>query len=262
MKSSFLLLGLLISMNIFGQNWGPCEVKFERQFYFELLGGVTSPWMQYSKTNFDEIKSDVMFREIGGIGGRFHCSKNVSIGGLVTYRGLGASYPENENLKIAPNYINLYIPLEFDFYGVVEKRKTARPNFFLFVGPYVAYNISGTITSDLVDLAITENEFSKLDYGTEAGLGLRIPTYSMDGRSNLNLKLSIFSGFENTYNNNTEGYSAEEKNNMMQSDGGFRMNRGLRFSISYELSFSNKRMTTFTAGGDGKRTYKKFVNIR
>ena len=131
-----------------------------------------------------------------------------------------------------------------------------------FSGPYVGYNVSGSMASGNNTIELSKDELSEIDYGAELGIGFRIPTFSMDGRSNLNIKASYFRGFANSFPADLSKYSAEEMSSYYLSSQGSRVNQGFKLTLSYDLSMEKKKVTTFTAGGDGKRTYKRFVNIK
>ncbi|MDA3930177.1 MAG: hypothetical protein PF541_14605, partial [Prolixibacteraceae bacterium] len=170
------------------------------------------------------------------------------------------SIPESKyrlNLK----NLNLFIPIEFD-YNVFKLKSKGRPMLVVFAGPYVANNIGGEIIRLENKVPITINEVAKWDYGIEGGLGFRIPTFSADGGGNLSLKASYYLGLKNTLPKSISGYNDLEMNQYMLTTTGKRMNRGIRISIGYEFSLEKKKRTTFTAGGDGKRTYKRYVIIK
>jgi hypothetical protein len=104
-------------------------------------------------------------------------------------------------------------------------------------------------------------DITTINWGGEGGLGIRISTFSLESRSNINLRLSYLQGFNDTY-------SAFEKNRQDQSttqklylDGGKRFNNVIKLTIGIEIPFKNRKLVSFTAGGDGKKTYKKVVVV-
>lgn len=227
-------------------------------FYIDLNGGLLIPSMNFADTPFDQIESQRFFGQTFGLSFRIQFQQHFSFSTQFSYRELGSNFLDNRNYRIRANYLNLFTPLEYDLFFSSKPKSTA-PNLMLFAGPYFAYNLGGSINSDLVNgVELSESEIAQLDYGLEGGVGVRIPTFSFSGKSHLTIKASYFRGLANTFPVEL-AYEAQKADDLMLSSNGIRVNQGIRLAISYEFSLAKKEMTTFTAGGDGKKTYKRYI---
>lgn len=254
---SFLFLPYLLV----AQSWGPSKVKAQNKVFLEFQGGAMFSDLIYTGSDFKNQTSSFYLGHTEGVAMRAQINQYVSAGALVSYRSEG-EYLNDLQLSVNPRFLNFYVPIEFDF-APLNKVDKSKPSAIVFGGPYVAYNLGGFVKGDDVNFEITTNEFNSIDFGAEAGVGLRIPVFSMEGRSNLNLRISYFRGFVNsTVNTSISSKPDIELLQVGLSNAGSRNNSGIRLSVGYELSFVKRKMTTFTAGGNGKRTYKKFVNIK
>lgn len=258
----FILVALaffIVQISFSQSPFGASTPQFGRNlFYIDLTGGLVIPSMTFSDTPYDQIESEQFNGKTYGASFRIQFRKELSFSSQFSYRELGSNFLKNGNYRIRANYLNLFTPLEYDLF-LTPKPKSYLPNLLFFVGPYFAYNIGGSIKTDLVNVVdLSVNEIAQLDYGLEGGVGFRIPTFSLTGKSHLNIKASYFRGLANTFPFELT-YDTEKANNLMLSDQGIRANQGIRLAISYEFSLAKKEMTTFTAGGDGKKTYRKFI---
>ena len=258
---SFICLVLIIFLQIvvIAQSpFGSSTQNFKKNLYYaELNGGGVMSSMAYDKNQYDVYNSDPFLNTTFGLGLRVQFDKHLSFSTQLSYRGQGASFSKYDNISIKTKNLNLFIPFEYDyFFKPIPKR--VLPNAMFFAGPYIAYNIGGSIVSDRIKQDLTAGEMLDYDYGLEAGLGLRIPTFSFTGKSFLTIKASYFRGFANTLPASHE-HGDEQMEMLMLTNKGRRHNQGIRLTLSYELTLSKIEMTTFTAGGDGKKTYKRFV---
>lgn len=260
MKKLLPILLLLFTLQSFSKRpFGPSDVPVGKNiFYIELMGGGILPEMIFSGTPYDAYISDPALRRTGGIALRFQNSKVLSYSALISYREQGVTFPEKNETSLNANYLNLFIPVEFDLNFLSEKKK-AGPAVVFFAGPYAAYYLGGNVKDLNYDFPLTKNEMNRWDIGVEAGVGIRIPTFSLQGRSNLNLKVSYYYGLNNSFPAVFPDYNNEQLEQLLLSGTGSRINRGLRLTISYEISLNRQKMNTFTAGGDGKKTYKRFL---
>ena len=241
--------------------FGPTEQASEKNvFYLELLGGGIFPGMKFNGTPFDSYRSERFTGQTEGMGFRIQATTFVSYGALISYRSQGVSFPEQQNYLMHANYMNLFVPVEFGVRVGKSKRK-ARPKVLAFAGPYAAYLLKGDVERGKNEYALSTDEINQWDAGIEGGIGLRIPTFSLQGKSDLNFKVSYYYGLLNTYPEFGANYPEENLDQLLLSKTGSRVNQGLRFTISYAISFGGNKPESFTAGGDGKKTYKRFLNV-
>ena len=259
MKALIVILLFFVSINLFAQSpFGVSKEHLEKKlFYVELMGGTVLPDIKFSGTSFSDAKSSRYFDKTGGVSFRFENKRFFSITAQLSYCGLGGYFPDNDDFKLKANYLNLFIPVELGC-RMFSKKKKNGPCMILFAGPYGAKQIGGHISSNTLDIELTDNDISNWDYGAEGGIGLRIPTYSLNGHSNLTLKASYYRGFANTFPE-TIDYDSEQMTERMLSETGERYQCGFKLSLSYGFSLEKRQVSTFTAGGDGKKTYKKFL---
>ncbi|MBN2262587.1 MAG: outer membrane beta-barrel protein [Prolixibacteraceae bacterium] len=248
----------LLLLSVFGlmaqSPFGVSKQPFtEQTCFFELNGSAILPKVGFNGTGFDNAVSDHIFRKAFGMAIRWQYERNWSVAGNVTYRETGAYFPHNNNYRLKSNDINVYIPVEFDIY-IKAKPRVKPPQFVLFAGPYVSYNIGGEMVADMLQQDLNEHNISPFDAGIEAGVGMRIPTFSFSHRSFINIKASYFYGLLNTFPN--ERVANEQ---LMLSSAGKRFNYGVRITLAYEMSVLKKEFNKFTAGGDGKRTYERIL---
>jgi hypothetical protein len=263
MRNFVLLLLLFIWVTSLAEGpFGPSSQPFEKNLYFfELVGGGIIPSMNYSKQEFQSLKKDQNIQLNGGAAFRMQFSKALSVATEFTYRQQGLTILSRNNYELRVNYLNLFVPLEAEI-NAFGKKKKENTKLLVFAGPFAAYNLWGKQTAGDVQMDLTSAELGQYDYGAEAGLGVRIPTYSTNSKSFLTFKISYFRGFGNTYPKSFANYSSAEMDNFLLSDGGTRTNQGIRGIISIEIPLNFKANSTFTGGGQGSRTYKRFVNIR
>lgn len=254
-----LITVLLLQITVAAQSpFGSSKQFFQKKLYYaELNGGGILSSMDYKKNQYDSYQSNPFLNKTFGLGLRVQFSNNLSFSTQLTYRTLGASFPKYDSMILKANSLNLFVPFEYDyFFKPVPNR--VLPNAMFFAGPYIAYNIGGHIVSDRIKQELTSDEMLDYDYGLEAGFGLRVPTFSFTGKSFITVKASYFRGFANTLPASIR-HSDEQMNMLMLTDKGRRNNQGIRLTLSYELTLTKVEMTSFTAGGDGKKTYKRFV---
>lgn len=262
MKISFILSFILLAINLPAQKtWGPDKsFKEVSDFYLELIGGASVSTYKTSNSDFNALESDYLVKPTYGLGARYHLNNLLSIGANATYRSHGMMLVSDLQPGFQANYINISVPFTFDC--CVKKIKQLAPNVFFFAAPYAGYFLNGEVSTSTDKVALTANDVSTWDYGAEAGIGVRIPTFSMDGKSYLNISASFIQGFANTLPDDASINTTDPTVSQFIPEGSYRWNQGLRLTISYELSLEKRKMTTFTAGGDGKRTYKRYINVR
>lgn len=238
--------------------FGVSRQKFEKKEYFVgIHGGVMVPFTTYLTTPYDGTAQKRFLDQTGGLDFRMHLARVLSLNTSVSYRRTGARFPGEKNYSYQSKYLAFSLVPEVHF-QLLEPLRGVPPEILFFAGPYVAKNLKESIVSNELDVLVPPALMQKWDYGMDAGMGLRIPTYSFTGQSYLTLKVAYYYGMANTFptSSNFEGYTG---NQLLLSESGERFNRGIRITLSYELSLAKKKHTTFTAGGDGKRTYKKIL---
>jgi hypothetical protein len=177
----------------------------------------------------------------------------------LSYAEQGIAFNDGGNYELKMNYINLSLPVELQL-QIGERNLVGATRVFLFAGPYVAVPFSGKISSGEFLQTLTMGEMAFPDYGIDAGLGFRIPTFSLESRSFLTIRLAYTRGFANTYSSSESNINAS-LNEKLYLDGGKRFNSGLKLIVGVEIPKKSKRVISFTAGGDGKKNYKKAVIV-
>jgi hypothetical protein len=260
MKILLCCLLLLFSLNIKAQHpFGPSgEGNLNHASYLGIHGGAILPFMSFNNTPFDQVVIGRMIRQNSGLSFRYEKISLFSIGVLLTYREQGVQIKDLNQLALKANYLNVFVPIEKEI-KLSRLRKTAGPSVILFAGPYAAYFLYGNAKDKQHEMKLTTQTINLWDAGAEAGLGFRIPTFSMEKRSNLNLKVSYYYGLINSLPATLPDVTDEQFNTLLLSETGTRFNQGIRLTLSYEIALGKHNIQTFTAGGDGKNTYKKFI---
>ncbi|MGF7140049.1 outer membrane beta-barrel protein [Roseimarinus sediminis] len=259
MIRAIIVLLLLIPVVLAAQSpFGVSRQKFDKKEYFVgIHGGVMVPFTTYSGTPYDGIAQKRYLDQTGGMDFRMHLARVFSLNTSISYRRSGARFPGEKNHAYQSQYLAFSLTPEIHF-RLFEPLRGVPPEVMFFAGPFVANNLKEHIVSNELDVLVPPALLQKWDYGLDAGVGLRIPTYSFTGQSYLTIKLAYYYGVASTFpaSEEFEGYTGSQ---LLLSESGERFNRGIRLTLSYELSLAKKKHTTFTAGGDGKRTYKKIL---
>ncbi|MFA9389137.1 MAG: hypothetical protein ACERKD_04995 [Prolixibacteraceae bacterium] len=262
MRKLFLMSLLLLSIGGLAKGpFGPSVVPFKKNvIYLEIMGGGILRSMDYQNSSFDNYKPGLAIGQTEGLGIRIQNSKMFSYSALISYREQGVSFPELNNYALDANYLNLFVPLEIGI-RLFKPKKKASPRIIGFAGPYIATLLKGSLTSGSENYALTSTDIQQYDAGVEGGIGIRIPIFSIQGKSDLNFKVAYSYGLMNTFVKGENPHDPQLMDLSLLSNSGNRWNRGIRISISYDMSFSTKKLDTFVAGGDGKRTYKRFLGV-
>lgn len=259
MKTPFVLLMLFVAINVFSQTpFGTSKEKLkENKFHIELIAGAITPSMQFKNTLFDDFEQKTVVDKMGGLALRINLNEILSFSTQVNYRSASISIPEFNEYHLQTHYINLFTPLELNCNIYKRKRKSGKCLFF-YGGPYFAANLGGEMSSRDYSLTINADQIAPYDYGLEVGLGIRVPTYTFTSKSNISIKASYMYGLANTFPISSS-YSIEELSNYLISIDGKRNIQGFLLTLTYEISVEKKTISHFTAGGNGKKTYKKFI---
>lgn len=254
-----LLLLSVLALNA-QQPFGPSNNgEPENLLYIELLGGAMWPTMIFTGTPFDREIPGRYIRQNNGIALRYNPNGLFSFSALLSYRELGVYFLDLDETEMKANYLNVFLPVEMEIL-LSRLRKKVGPSILLFTGPYVAYFLGGSIEDRQQEFKLTGGqEINRWDAGAEAGVGFRIPTFSIENRSNLNLKFSFYYGLINTFPPLVPNEPDDRLNSLLLSKTGTRFNQGFRLTLSYEIALRKHKIESFTAGGDGKKTYKRFV---
>ncbi|MDA3880611.1 MAG: outer membrane beta-barrel protein [Prolixibacteraceae bacterium] len=260
MRCNFLLLVLLFNISVFAQSpFGKSEQRFKGSLhYIELSGGLILPSFNYFDTSMDGVAGELFFNHTEGLAFRSQFRRHFSFSPRITYEVRGGHYIiDNISYKIKTQNGSFLIPLEYNGYFSKDKKLT-KPGWLLYAGPYVSYYFGGRIEYDNNEFLMENDDLSSFDFGAELGVGIRVPTFSFTGQGNFTLKAAFYHGFISSYpkNNNSR---IERFGDLMFSESGQRYNMGWKLTLTYEIALSSKKITTFTAGGDGKKTYKRFI---
>lgn len=217
--------------------------------YLELFGGAVYPDMKFSVAELNSIERDPMFMYDLGMSLRCQMINWFSFGPRLSYFGQGVSLNSTSKYRLKANYIGLYVPLEYQF-DLIRRKRGANSKSFLYLAPYLAVPVSGSIKSGIYDTKIVRGEnIADFNYGTEVGFGFRIPTFSLEDHSNLILRLSWLQGLSNVY---PELGSVND----LVGKGTY---SSIKLTVCVEIPLKTKKMISFTAGGDGKKRYKKVI---
>jgi hypothetical protein len=229
------------------------------RIYYELFGGVSSPTMIYSNSYYDNVVRTSQILPEFGLSARFQFKKWASLIPRFSYIQQGINFQDGNGYTLTTNNINFSLPVEFQL-QIGKSNLVGATRVFFFAGPYIGIPFSGKITSGDFSSNLELNDLTYPDYGAEAGLGIRIPTFSLESRSFLNIRFSYTRGFANTYSV-AESAINPAMNEKLYLNGGERFNGGFKLILGIEIPKKSKRVISFTAGGDGKKNYKKAVIV-
>jgi hypothetical protein len=228
-------------------------------FHIELLGGGILPFTRYKPEAYNELETKQLILFETGLIFRFQRGKWFSWLPGIKYLQHGSHIVSPYEYKLKANYLTFSLPVEWAF-EIERKYKKSTSALILFAGPYIASPISGSVTGEGFQEDIFQNSFTRFNYGIEGGFGFRIQTFSLSDKSNINLRVSWMQGFNDAFapEEIISPPAAYDQFNFLE---GKRIISGLKVTLSFEISFKSKKIVSFTAGGDGKKNYKKFVII-
>jgi len=263
MRKLIILSILFLSLKSYANSpFGPTRQPFGKNlFYIDLFGGAVVPSMIYSDKAYDSFNRELFLNKTGGLAARMQFGYMFSIAPQISYAGKGVGFAENE-YQLRVNYLNFYLPFEFE-YDVFGFDKKVCTKMIFFAGPYAGYVLNGRVLlKGVVVKEFVSADLGQYDFGAETGIGLRIPTFSANSRSSIVFRISYYRGFADTYPNPKESFTVEDRSKFMISDSGTRTNQGIKATFSIEFPLAGKSNTTFVGGGDGKKTFKRFANIK
>ncbi|MBN1924679.1 MAG: outer membrane beta-barrel protein [Prolixibacteraceae bacterium] len=229
-------------------------------FHIEFLGGGFMNFMHYTSDANNEISTQNPLLLETGLIFRFQRGKWFSWLPGVRFLQQGTTITEPEEYNFNANYLTLSLPVEWAF-DFKSKYKKNTSKFLVFAGPYVASPLSGSIYGEEFQEDIFKNSIKDICFGIEGGVGIRVQTFSLEDKSNVNLRLSWMQGFNDTFSPEEKTFASNPNYGQFTFLNGKRIASGIKLTLSIEVSFTSKRIVSFTAGGDGKKNYKKFVII-
>lgn len=235
----------------------PTNLIKAKKTYFELFGGMQQADMRYDAPGFPGLKRNFDPKVSAGIGVRYQVGDFFSSALYGIYSQNGISLGDENHYNFYTDNAGLFCPVEYHI--KVSSDPKVKTRIFVQAGPYISVPIGGRVTSGKYTLPMGKALVAPFDYGVEIGSGIRTAVFSLQGRSYIRLKASYFRGFANTYSESELSGTANSLNQPLYSITGKRVNQGLRLMFSIEIPLEREDVVTFTAGGDGKKTYKRFV---
>lgn len=255
MKRCILVLILFAVLGSFASDpFGPAY-KRNQLFYIDLSGGTLFPLLDnYQYLDWNPT-FNIIYNESVSI--RYQFREKYSFSTQLNYLHHDVKFSQVDLTVLKSNYLSLYVPAEVEF-KLAKNKFLVSPMICLFAGPYVIRNFGSSIYNDRIML-VRSSDVLKWNYGLESGIGLRLPMFSTSMRSNFTIKAAYYHGGK--LPDNVESYigeSADLKSAFMALSS-LRLNQGVKISICWEFFLKELDVTTFTAGGNGKTSYKRMV---
>lgn len=228
--------------------------------YVELSGGGNYNFMDFSDKNYIPLKTNYLILPEFGITYRAQFSRWFSVSPRLFFFKLGEVVSQTENYTLGINDLGLLVPIDFQI-PLGGKRKRGITKIHMYVGPYGAIPLFANITTKKNSLHMSTNELTPWNYGVETGIGIRIPTFTLEASSNLNFRIAYRRGFSPLYQDLNIKAGAPFADNDITLIGGNRFNQSISLVVGIEIPMKSKSFVSFTAGGDGKKNYKKVVVI-
>ncbi len=249
--------------------WFKDKEKFiESCCHLEIFGGISLPGMKYSDPAVSSLDNDLFVLPDFGASFRYQKIKPFSFGARISYSGMGVHfsdisgfYPQGStmvgySLKIF--YLTLSSPFEYQV-DIIKSIRGGNPKTFFYLTPYISTPMSASVESSNTSLNLKSGkDIKKFDCGAEVGFGFRIPTFSLEDRSNLILRFSFLQGFIDSYPTDNN----KVLNPKFLVVDGTRYNSAAKVTLCIEIPLKPQKVISYTAGGDGKKNYKKVVNIK
>jgi len=260
----FILISAFLISWLFSQAqtpwYRPIEHHQGKSYFIEITGGLGISNMHYSGDILNNLTRANDFQKVFGAAYRYQMKKYISIAPTLLFETKGVHLIERMDYLLKANYLTVCLPLEYNIKKSKFDKKKSR--FFVSAGPYVSTPVSGKIQTDDYTVPLSKANINLIDYGVEIGAGARIITCSLEGSTNLRFKIAYCYSIANSYSPMELRGESNAVNLSEYRIVGERNLRGIRFTISFEIPFEKKANDTFVAGGDGKKNYKRYVNIR
>jgi hypothetical protein len=228
--------------------------------YVELSGGGNYNFMDFSDKNYIPLKTNYLILPEFGITYRAQFSRWFSVSPRLFFFKLGEVVSQTENYTLGINDLGLLVPIDFQI-PLKSKRKRGTTKIHMYAGPYGAIPLFANITTKKNSLHMSTNELTPWNYGVETGIGIRIPTFTLEASSNLSFRIAYRRGFSPLYQDQSIKAGAPLADNEISLIGGNRFNQSISLVVGIEIPMKSKNFVSFTAGGDGKKNYKKVVVI-
>jgi hypothetical protein len=236
------------------------DLMIRNKTYFELFGGAVYSNMTYSLKSLNNVERNPQFLYDAGISLRFQRGKWYSFSPRLTLLNQGVSMKDKLEYRFNANYLSFSFPVELQF-DLSDKMNSSVSRMFFYITPYIATPISVHISSNEYSNWLLLSEMKTINWGGEAGIGLRIPTFSLEGRSNILVRLSYLRGFNNTYTRFEKNITVQSQRDQLYVIDGKRFNSAIKLTIGVEIPLKNKKLVSFTAGGNGKKNFKRVVVV-
>jgi hypothetical protein len=262
MKYQLILLLLLISAETFSQiQFGAVKKVKKNIRYIEVSPGVVWPQM-LEKQNLPLYGLSAPLPAFSiGLAYREQFTKQLSVAPQFTYYRNNVYLSGLDSSMFSANYFSFQLPLDFEF---VINNYRSRTSYImvLFGGPYVALKTKARYRANYHDQAVGFEAVKPLDYGAEAGAGIRIPYFQENSRMNISIRASYFYGIDPLLEAVPSTEFSGVASSFMELSKGQVFNRGFRFSLTAEFCLNEWYLTTFTAGGNSRSTYDRYVIIK
>jgi hypothetical protein len=266
MKASLILLISFLSLSATAnllreEPWfSSKDLMIKNKTYFEIFGGAVYPNMTYSTKSINKIERNPFLSYDAGISVRFQRGKWFSFSPRLTYFGQGVSMKDDLKYRLSAKYFSFSFPFELQF-DLNKKMNRSKPKFFFYSAPFIAIPVSAHVKTNDYSKTLTRTDMNTFDWGGEVGLGLRIPTFTLDGSSNINIRLSYLRGFNDTYTKFEKNSISLSQREQLYVNDGKRFNSAIKLTIGIEIPLKAKKFVSFTAGGNGKKNYKRVVVV-
>jgi hypothetical protein len=238
--------------------WYTKDMQSANRTFVEIFGGGIYSSMLYSDKNYQSFERNHNILQDYGLGIRFQFGYLFSVNPRIANFGQGISLKTENQYHFKQNMVGVFLPFEVQI-PLKNRMKTGITKLFFYVAPYLSTPISGEIKTINSIQKPRASDMVKYNYGAEAGIGIRIPTFSMNERSNINIRASYMRGFNDTYSPFELDKILHPIGEEIYLLGGLRYNHGIKLTLSIELFLSSNKMTTFTAGGDGRKNFKRVI---
>jgi len=237
----------------------PIEHFIGKNYFIEVIAGGSYSNFYYSQRLNNQINRQLSIMPHAGLTFRVQLKKYLSIAPTFCYENRGTHISDQIEYQFLSRYFTFYLPVEYNWLMFPGSR--SQSGYFISLAPYAGIPFNGAINYEGLKIPISEGNLKPFDLGAEIGAGLRISTYSKKNITNLRIKLSFCQGFVDTFSSMEKKGEAIALNLPKYIIDGKRLNQMVKLSIGLEFPFKQKEIVSFVAGGDGKKTYKKYVNV-
>lgn len=271
-RSVIITVILLFTVEMSFSQQGPWfkekEKFIESCCHLEIFGGITLPGMKYSDPAVSKYDKDLFVLPDFGASLRYQKIKPFSFGARISYSGMGVHFSDISDINTQGStkvgyslkiyYLTLSSPFEYQV-DIIKSIRGGNPKTFFYLTPYVSTPLSATVESSNTNLKLKPGkDIRNFDCGAEVGFGFRIPTFSLEDRSNLILRFSFLQSFIDSYPDDNN----KVLNQKLLVVDGTRYNSAAKVTLCIEIPLKPQKVISYTAGGDGKKNYKKVVNIK